>query len=124
MNLAAFIFLFLHEICSTAEQVAFKKAADRLEDHHLSNLRDILSFAWQTLKIPLVWLGFVLVAGGWVFWFALLTYVDLNVAILVDSLQYILIFAVSYFILKERIHWTRALGSAFVMLGVFLVLKG
>ena len=124
MNVAAFILLFLHEICSTAEQIAFKKAADKLQDHDLKDLRDILSFAFKTLMIPLVWLGFVLVIGAWVFWFGLLTYVDLNVAILVDSLQYILIFLVSFFFLRERIPWTRALGAAFVMLGVMLVVKG
>jgi len=124
MNIAAFFLLFLHELCSTAEQLAFKKAADRLADHKLSTLRDVITFAWETLKIPLVWLGFILVLGAWIFWFALLTYVDLNVAILVDSLQYILIFLVSGLVLKEQIPWTRMLGAAFVMLGVFLALKG
>lgn len=124
MNLAAFFLLFLHEICSTAEQVAFKKAADRLQNHELGHWRAILSFTGKVLKIPLVWLGFVLVIGAWGFWFALLTYVDLNIAILVDSLQYILIFLVSHFILKEHIHWKRVLGAVFVLLGVFLALKG
>ncbi|MBF0593594.1 MAG: EamA family transporter [Candidatus Omnitrophica bacterium] len=124
MNAAAFLLLFLHQICSTVEQVVFKKAADRLQDHDLKNLRDILSFAGKTLLIPLVWLGFILVIGAWVFWFGLLTYVDLNIAILIDSLQYVMIFLVSFFVLKERIHWTRLLGAALIMLGVFLALKG
>ncbi len=124
MNPAAFLLIIIHEICSTAEQVAFKKAANQLDDHQLRHIRDLLSFTWKALKMPVIWLGFALVLGAWVFWFAVLTYVDLNVAVLVDSMQYIMVIAVSFFFLKERIHWTRILGTGFVLLGVLLVMKG
>jgi drug/metabolite transporter (DMT)-like permease len=47
--------------------------------------------------------------------------VELSIAIPVDSMQYIIIFIISYFVFKERMHWTRIVGTLFIILGITIV---
>ncbi|MBF0618669.1 MAG: EamA family transporter [Candidatus Omnitrophica bacterium] len=124
MNPVSLILLLIHQVCATVEQIVFKKAADRLGGHALKNPRDLFLFILKAVQMPLIWAGFLLVVGAWVFWFAVLSYLDLNVAVLVDSMQYIMILLASYFLLKEKIGWLRILGTAFILGGVLLVVKG
>lgn len=121
MNLSVLLLILIHEMCSTGEQIFFKKGADRLGEHRLKNIRDVFSFMKNIFKIREIWLGFVMIAGAWSFWFVVLSRLELSVAVPMDSLQYVMVLFASYFLLKERMHWTRIFGTALILVGVALV---
>jgi len=123
MTFKIFFLIVLHEICSTAEQIFFKKGANNLSMHKLANFRDYILFIKNILKIPVIWLAFLMTLGGWIIWFIVLAGIDLSIAVPVDSMQYIMILVASYLFLGERIHWTRILGTLFILLGIILVAK-
>jgi drug/metabolite transporter (DMT)-like permease len=124
MNPASLLLLFIHQICSTAEQILFKKAANRLGDHELKGPRDLAVFIIKAVRMPIMWAAFLCVVGAWIFWFGVLSYMDLNVAVLLDSIQYIMILLASFFLLKERIGWLRILGTILILTGAILVVRG
>ena len=121
MNLKTFLLIIGHEICGSLEQVLFKKSADRLGEHELKSLKNYLSFFKKVLLMPAILWGFLMTVGAWILWLFVLASLDLSVAIPVDSLHYILIMGVSYFYLKERMHWTRVVGTLLVLGGILLV---
>ena len=121
MTLSVLILIIIHELCSTGEQIFFKKGADRFGDHRLKNIRDILSFIKNILRTKEIWLGFVMIAGAWTFWFLVLSRLELSVAVPMDSLQYVMVLFASYFLLRERMHWTRLLGTLLILTGVAFV---
>jgi uncharacterized membrane protein len=121
MTLKIFLLIILHEICATFEQIFFKKSANKLGDHSLKSVKDYFIFIKTILKMPLVWLAFLATAASWLVWFTVLAGVELSIAIPVDSMQYIIIVIISYFVFKERMHWTRIVGTLFIILGITIV---
>ena len=121
MTIGIFFLIILHEICSTIEQILFKKGANNLSAHGLKKIRDYLSFMAKILCTPVIWLGFLMIAAAWAIWFIVLAKLELSVAVPVDSMQYIMILLASYFFLGERMHWTRILGTLSILVGVLFV---
>lgn len=121
MSLKIFLFILLHEVCATAEQIFFKKGADNFKEHSLRGAGNYFSFIKNLLAAPVIWLAFLMMAASLVIWFAVLASIDLSVAVPIDSLQYVMILISSYLFLGERMHWTRVAGTVFILLGVLLV---
>ncbi len=121
MNLSFLLLILFHEAFSTAEQILFKKSADKLEGHDLRGFKSYVLFFINILKNPLIWWGFLMIGLAWLIWFVVLAGVNLSIAVPVDSLQYIMILLSSYFFLGERIGWTRIIGTALIIAGVALV---
>ncbi|MDD5730359.1 MAG: EamA family transporter [Candidatus Omnitrophica bacterium] len=121
MNLKIFLLILVHEACSTAEQLFFKKGADTLQDHSLRGAKNYFLFIRNLLATPVMWMAFTMTATAWLIWFTVLASVDLSIAVPVDSMQYIMILIASYFFLKERMHWTRIVGTIFILLGVLFI---
>ena len=123
MNPAVFILIVAHEICSTVEQILFKKSANYLKRPSLKTPGDFFRFIVNVLKIPAIWLAFLMIAAAWSIWFVVLARIDLSIAVPVDSLQYVMILISSYFFLGERMHWTRIAGTIFILLGILVVAR-
>jgi drug/metabolite transporter (DMT)-like permease len=121
MSLKIFLLIILHEICATAEQIFFKRGADNLKAHSLKRFKDCLLFVKDVIKIPTIWLAFIMTASAWLVWFTVLAGTELSIAVPVDSMQYIMIMIASYFFLGERMHWTRIVGTILILLGVAFV---
>jgi drug/metabolite transporter (DMT)-like permease len=121
MNFKNFLFIILHGICSTTEQILFKRGANNLEEHKLKTAKDYLLFILKVLKTPVIWVAFIMTALAWLIWFVVLANVDLSVAIPVDSMQYIMILIASCLFLKERIDRLRIAGTLLILLGVLFV---
>lgn len=123
MTIKTFLFIIMHEIFATFEQILFKKSADNHQTHGLRGIKSYFLYIIKIFKMPAIWLAFLMIIASWATWFIVLAETDLSIAIPVDSLQYIMILLVSYFFLGERMHWTRILGTIFILLGVFFVAK-
>ncbi len=73
---------------------------------------------------PLIVSGFAAYTVAALLWVYCLASFDLSYVTFVSSLQYLLLVAVSIFVFQENITFIKWVGSAFIMLGVLLWMKG
>jgi len=121
MKLKYFIFLIIHEIFGTTEQVVLKKGINSLKKPSFRSIKGCFIFVRDILTAPLVWVGFLMILAAWIFWFTVLAGVDLSVAMPVDSLQYVLIMIASVVFLREKMNMIRISGVLLIIAGVILV---
>lgn len=80
--------------------------------------------AMSYITSPTILLGFCSYALAALLWVYCLSVFDLSYATFVTSVQYILLLAVSILIFHEQISLMKWAGCFFIMIGVFLWLKG
>lgn len=73
---------------------------------------------------PVIVAGFAAYALAALLWVYCLSVFDLGYVTFVSSFQYVLLLAVSIFVFHEHITLLRWVGCVFIMVGVFLWLKG
>lgn len=111
------------DICDTVSQLILKSAINS-QDLHVSGIKKALYLVWKLLKIPRVWLGFLLSGVSLVLWLIVLSKADLNLAFSLDSMRYILIALASMIFLKEKVDIGRWSGIICVVCGIILVVLG
>ncbi|MDP2939524.1 MAG: hypothetical protein Q8O13_05560 [Candidatus Omnitrophota bacterium] len=115
--------IFLTDICDTISQLFLKSAINHL-GLRINSVSKVFRFIVQLIRIPRVWIGFLLSIFSLGFWLFVLSKADLNFAFSLDSMRYVLIALASTFILKEKIGIVRWLGIACVVFGIMLVAAG
>jgi drug/metabolite transporter (DMT)-like permease len=115
--------ILLTDTCDTVGQLLLKKSINSL-DVHVNSIRKVFRFILEVIKIPRVWLSFVLSIVSLFFWLFVLSKTDLSFAFSLDSMRYLLIALASAIFLKERVGPIRWLGIASVVLGIALVAAG
>jgi len=115
--------ILVTDICDTISQLILKSSINSL-NWHINSVLKALHLIIELLKVPRVWLGFLLSGVSLVFWLIALTKADLNLAFSLDSMRYILISGASVVFLKEKIGKWRWAGIIFVVLGITLVTLG
>lgn len=84
----------------------------------------LAGIAMGYLTSPVIILGFATYALAALLWVYCLSVFDLSYATFVASIQYILLLLVSILIFHEQISLMKWAGCLFIMIGVFLWLKG
>ncbi|MFA5062592.1 MAG: EamA family transporter [Candidatus Omnitrophota bacterium] len=115
--------IFLTDICDTISQLILKSSINAL-DWHVNSIRKAFHLILELIKVPRVWLGFILTGVSLIFWLIALTKADLNLAFSLDSMRYILISVSSVIFLKEKVGNWRWTGIMFVVFGIILVALG
>ncbi len=115
--------ILITDICDTISQLILKSSINKL-NWHVNSVAKALHLIVELLKVPRVWLGFLLSGVSLVFWLIALTKADLNLAFSLDSMRYILISGASVIFLKEKVGRRRWAGIMFVVLGITLVTLG
>ena len=113
----------LTDVCDTISQLILKSSINRLS-WQIHSIKKALLLIVELLKVPRVWLGFVLSGVSLIFWLIALTKADLNLAFSLDSMRYLLIAIASTFVLKEKVSKERWFGIIFVVFGIVLVALG
>ncbi len=75
----------------------------------------------KLILIPWVWVGFIFSTISLFVWLFVLSKTELSFAFSVDSMHYILIAFASRSILKERVGFTRWMGTILIVAGIILV---
>jgi drug/metabolite transporter (DMT)-like permease len=83
-----------------------------------------LAGLWRTFTHWQVFLGFVLVFGGALFWLGVISRVDLSFAYPLLALNYLILMVPARFILNEQITLNRLIGAAIIVLGVVVITWG
>lgn len=100
---------------TTAGQLLFKLASDRLRQGH----------AWQSLEVaPVIALSFAVYMGTSLFWIWVLRSVPLSRGYAVLSLVYLLVPAGAVLLFRETLSPSFWAGAALICAGIILTLRG
>ena len=114
-----FLFLLISVLASVSGQLFLKLGASKLEKVTTNNLfSQVLSIALT----PELIVGLACYGLGAIFYILLLTRVNLSVAAPSASLIYVFSVLLGYFVFKEDIPISRAIGLGLIVCGVILVL--
>ena len=118
MGLSEFGYLFLSILFSVAGQIFLKFGATKLAKISATG---IVSKVIEIFLTPELILGLGCYGLGAIAYILLLTKVDLSMAAPAVSLVYVFSVLLGYFLFKEAIPVSRALGLGFIIFGVVLV---
>lgn len=121
ITLKLFSFLVLTDVLETFAQFCFKKSVASASFLEIGNLGDGLIFIAKVLPSPFLWLALLSVLAIFIAWSAILSRIDLSVAVPVCSFSYIGVPLVSSIFLHEQISSVRWTGIFFILMGVILV---
>ncbi len=113
MSTAAFFFWFLNIVLDTTGHLAFKSAAVAESDNE-----------WQRWKkmflLPAMWVGVICFGLEFLVWLALLSLIPLSLAMLIGSINVVLVMWAGKIIFHERLDRMRIAGMWLITLGVAL----
>lgn len=115
------LFLLFTDILETLTQFCFKKSTLPESWFDIATFSDMFVFLRGTFSSPFLWLGLISVALTFTIWSAILSKIDLSVAVPIASFSYILVPLVSIFFLHEKISPLRWSGIIFILAGVIFV---
>jgi EamA-like transporter family. len=118
MSLKIFLLIAFRGICSAYEQFLFKSGTNSLADLEFNGSSGYFRFISLVLRMPCIWLAFLVIAIGWAVWFVVLSSADLSLAAPATSMEYIAVLGVAYFLLKENICRRRIIGALLIIIGV------
>jgi len=115
--------IFITDLIDTAGQLIIKASINKI-DFHIDSIPKAFRLILQLIRIPRVWLAFLLSFLSLFVWLFVLSRAELGFAFSLDSMRYILIVIASAVLLKEKITLSRWLGIVCVVLGIILVASG
>ncbi len=115
--------IFLTDLIDTLGQLILKGSINKA-DLHINSVARAFKLVAQLLRVPWVWIGFLLSGLSLVVWLFVLSRAELGFAFSLDSMRYVLIAIASAIFLKEKITPGRWLGVFSVVLGIILVASG
>ncbi len=121
LTLKIIAFLVSSDILETFTQFCFKKSALSESAFQIVSPLDIFIFVKTVLLSGFLWLGILSVILTFIIWSAILSKIDLSVAVPIASLSYILVPLASSIFLHEKIITLRWLGIFFILSGVIFV---
>ncbi len=118
-NLTAAIFLTLIavDILNACAELSFKKGALATHIHHVV-LSNFFEFASGLLSSAGLWIGILCYLVMFLLWMTILSRIDLSVAFLILSADYLLVPFLSIIFLKEGVPFLRWIGIALIAVGI------
>ena len=107
-------------LCDTVSQLILKKVINSLKPS-LRGLKKIALFILKIIATPRAWIGFLFSCLSLFIWLFVLSKADLNLAFSLDSMHYIFIAFASRIILKEKVGFSRWLGTLLIIGGIIIV---
>ncbi len=108
-------------LCDTFRELFLKSGVNSLHPFHPGDIRGVAPFILKLIGTPWVWISLLFGFLSLFIWLFILSKVDLNFAFSLDSMHYIFIALASQFLLKEKVRWSRWMGTLLIVLGITLV---
>ena len=113
MSSLAIFFWIANVLLDTIGHLAFKRAA-------MSDRESIRQHWLVMLSSPPLWLGIACFALEFVVWFALLSLVPLSLAVLIGSINIVVVMMAGHLLFRERLDRLRVAGMWLISVGVML----
>ena len=116
-------FIILTDLLESTYELFFKKGMLAVGQFNFSDLGAAGKFLTGVMSNGWIWLGLATIILETFIWFAILSKIDLSVAFSVSSSSYIFVLLFSAFLLHEQVSLNRWIGTAIIILGIFLIAK-
>ena len=117
MSTLAIFFWLLNVVLDTIGQLAFKAAAVTVQDTEWQR--------WKAmLRLPVLWLGIGCFVFEFLAWLALLSLVPLSFAMLIGSINVVVLMLAGKWLFHERLDRMRMAGMWLIAVGVALASAG
>ena len=113
MTKLAIVFWLLNIMLDTAGHISFKFAAVIVHDSELQRW-------WFMLKSPSLWVGITCFCLEFFVWFALLSVIPLSLAIMIGSINIVMLMLAGKIIFNEQLNRLRIAGMLLIAVGVSL----
>jgi drug/metabolite transporter (DMT)-like permease len=113
MSKLAITFWLSNILLDTAGHMAFKYAVGMANESGLQHWKSMLA-------TPPLWIGIVCFSLEFVVWFALLSLIPLSLAILIGSINIVVVMLAGRFLFHERLDRMRITGMLLIAVGVAL----
>lgn len=120
LTLKIFLLIVLNDIGDTIAQLLMKKGLNQTGIDSI-NFSNIAEFAARNAASPLVWLGIFVFVLNFFLWIAILSRVDLSIAMPVGSTSYIFVPIAAMIFLHENISLLRWAGIVLIVFGIHFV---
>lgn len=117
-NIITLLFLI---VVSSIAQIFLKTGMREVGQIHSLEAKKLLPLIFSLALNWRIVLGLGMYVFGTFFWLVLLSRLDLSLLYPFGALQYILVFAFSYFLLGEHIGAGRIAGALVVLAGIFII---
>ncbi len=122
MKIMIFSLLLFSVLLNASAQLLLKAAMDRIGEFTFS-WSNLIPIGIQVLTNPFIIAGLTVYVISVGVWIMVLSRVEVSIAYPMVSLGYIVTAIVSYYWLGENISFTRMLGIAVILFGVYLVTR-
>ena len=112
--------ILLNDVADSFAQVFMKRGLLHAEVGILG-VHAVGTFISKNASSPLLWLGIAIYAANFFLWIAILSRVDLSVAVPLGSTLYVLVPLFALIFLHERVSPLRWLGILFIIGGIFFI---
>lgn len=103
-------------------QILLKLGLTRVGSFSAKTVGDIFALLLTAIKDPYVFFGTALMASSYFLWMAILSWFKLSIAFPLTAMGFVIVAALSYFILGERLLVYNYLGIGLIAGGIFLLL--
>jgi len=115
------LLLIASDLFETAIHLFFKKSVLTQNGFKVVDLASASVFLKTAFSSPFLWAGLAAVVTVFIIWSAVLSKIDLSVAVPIASFSYVLVPVVSIIFLHEKVTALRWLGIFFILAGVIFV---
>lgn len=122
--LFVFSLIVAASVLDTITQLFLKSAINSLKVYASFNIARVKEFIFALVYLPQVWLALLFSILALSVWLVVLAKAELSFAFSIGSVHYIFIAFSSKFLLKEKVGFSRWLGTIFIVLGIVLVSIG
>ncbi len=117
-----FFAIILNDIADSFAQVLMKKGLF-FADADIWSIHALAGFLSHNVPSPLLWLGIAIYTANFFIWIAILSRVELSLAVPLGSTMYALVPIFAVVFLHETISPLRWLGIVFIITGTYVVSK-
>ncbi len=114
---AIFLLIVAVDILNAFAELSFKQGAMATHIHHVA-ISNVSEFSLGLLSSAGLWTGFLCYLVMFLLWMTVLSHIDLSVAFLILSVDYLLVPFLSIVFLKEGVPVLRWIGITFVAMGI------
>lgn len=117
-----FFAIILNDVADSFAQVLMKKGLF-VSGADIGSIHALAGFLSHNALSPLLWLGIAIYTANFFVWIAILSRVDLSLAVPLGSTMYALVPICAIIFLHETISPLRWLGIGFIIAGTYVVSK-
>jgi drug/metabolite transporter (DMT)-like permease len=123
MTWKIFFAIILNDVTDSFAQVLMKKGLFFVDDADIRSIHALAGFLFHNAFSPCLWLGIAIYTASFFIWIAILSRIELSIAIPLSSAMYALVPIFAIIFLHEIVTPLRWFGIVSIVMGTYVVSK-